>query len=347
MTGVAWHKRRHLYADKRTIAAASNTIYDASRSGIATGRRSQMVHNAVLFATSLLLCTLPLVADEAIPVADITSVEPMSEAPVFAGQPGAWDTKIRERGWIMRNGDTWRLWYTGYNPNEQPPLMKLGLATSSDGLTWHRHSPKPLIDEFHVEDVMVVNDGNRLLMFAEGLGDQAQLLESQDGIAWNRLGTLDIRLTSGEPIPPGPFGTPTAVFDSGVWNLFYERRDAGIWLARSTDLKTWTNVSDEPVIQPGPEAYDRLMIAMNQVVRIDDRWIAVLHGTGSPEKPRLWATFVAESSDLLHWTKPADNPLRPIDENKSSGQLVDDGTGWRLYTMHDKVDVHRVAWKTR
>lgn len=179
-------------------------------------------------------------------------------------------------------------------------------------------------------------------MFAEGAGDQAQLLESTDGIQWKRLGTLDVRLTNGQPIPAGPYGTPTAWFEDGVWNLFYERRDAGIWLARSTDLKVWTNVSDEPIIKPGPEPFDSLMIAMNQVIKVNGKYIAVLHGTGSPEKPRQWCTTLFESDDLLHWKKSAHNPLRPVEENKSSGVLVQDGTGWRLYTMHDKVFVHEL-----
>lgn len=276
-------------------------------------------------------------------LAQLGDVTPMQDDPVFAGDPGKWDERIRERGWILREDDAWRLWYTGYDPDEQPPLMKLGLATSQDGIAWTRHPSNPLVDAFHVEDMMVIRDGERLLMFCEGLADQAQLLASHDGVAWSRIGTLDVRLTSGDPIPSGPYGTPTVVKHDGVWHLFYERRDAGIWLARSTDLKTWTNVSDEPVIRPGPDHYDRLMIAMNQIVMTDDGWISVLHGTGSADKPRLWSTFVAVSPDLMHWTKPALNPLRPIEENKSSGQLVHDGTGWRLYTMHDQVKVHRVG----
>ena len=107
-------------------------------------------------------------------------------------------------------------------------------------------------------------------------------------------------------------------------------------------MKTWTNVSDEPIIKPGPEPFDSLMIAMNQVIKVDGKYIAVLHGTGSPEKPRQWCTTLFESDDLIHWKKSAHNPLRPVAENKSSGVLVQNGTSWRLYTMHDKVFVHEL-----
>jgi predicted GH43/DUF377 family glycosyl hydrolase len=268
--------------------------------------------------------------------------EPVQATPIFEAAPDQWDAKIRERGWVLKDGEVWKLWYTGYDPDKQPLAMKLGYATSKDGITWTRHPQNPIISDFWVEDIMVVRDDQRYMMFAEGAGDQAQLLESTDGIQWKRLGTLDVRLTSGQPIPAGPYGTPTAWLENGVWNLFYERRDAGIWLARSTDLKTWTNVSDEPIIKPGPEPFDSLMIAMNQVVKVNGKYIAVLHGTGSPEKPRQWCTTLFESDDLIHWKKSGHNPLRPVEENKSSGVLVQNGTGWRLYTMHDRVFVHEL-----
>ena len=83
-------------------------------------------------------------------------------------------------------------------------------------------------------------------------------------------------------------------------------------MARSSDLKRWTNVSDEPLIVPGPDSYDALMIAMNQVIRVDGRYVAVLHGTGSPRKPRDWCTTFAVSDDLVHWTKSSGNPVPPV-----------------------------------
>ncbi len=268
------------------------------------------------------------------------SFEPFAGDPVFTAKAGQWDAKIRERGWILKEESTWKLWYTGYDPGQQPAAMSLGLATSPDGITWTRSPENPVISSFWVEDVMVVKHRAEYFMFAEAAQDQSQLLKSADGIHWDPMGTLDVRLKDGRPIPAGPIGTPAAFFEDGVWSLFYERRDAGIWLARSTDMNTWTNVSDDPLLLPGPEEFDSLMIAMNQVIRVGDTYIAVLHGTSTLEKPRQWCTYLATSRDLIHWTKDVRGPLRPVSENKSSGQLVHDGQQWRLYTMHDKVDLH-------
>ncbi|MCA9049104.1 MAG: hypothetical protein KDA89_10280, partial [Planctomycetaceae bacterium] len=259
-------------------------------------------------------------------------------APLFEGQSGQWDDQIRERGWIMRDGDRWRLWYTGYNAQQSPLTMKLGHAVSADGIHWTRDSRNPIFDAGWVEDMMIVRRDGTWYMFAEGKNDQAQLLTSADGLQWTRVGALDVRLANGTPISEGPYGTPTAWYENDQWYLFYERRDAGIWLATSPDLKVWTNISDAPVIRPGPEPYDRLMIALNQIVKTDGRYFAVLHGTGSETKPRDWCTYTAASDDLIHWQKTTNGPLLPISDNRSSGQFLPDGHRFLLYTMHARID---------
>jgi len=272
--------------------------------------------------------------------AELVRFQSYEKNPVFRGAgDNAWDAKIRERGWILREGDVWRLWYTGYRGSPDAQMM-LGYATSPDGLVWTRHAANPIYRDHWVEDMMIVRQGQTYYMFAEGKDDQAQLLTSRDGLRWEREGRLDVRYVNGKPLTEGPYGTPTAWFENGVWHLFYERSDRGVWLARSTDLKVWTNVADEPVLSPGPGAYDQSMIALNQIIRYDDRYFAYYHGSGTAEKPRLWTTNVAVSTDLLHWEKFAGNPLLPERENKSSGIVVHDGKKFRLYTMHPEVNVH-------
>ncbi len=288
----------------------------------------------VSFTLMCFLLTSVIVRAQEIP----QRFEPVAENPVFVASATDWDSKIRERGWILKEGDEWKLWYTGYQADANPMLMKLGYATSEDGIHWRRSGTSPLIGNFWVEDMMVVRKDDAYFMFAEGAGDQAQLLKSSDGLKWERVSTLDVRLMNGQPIPAGPFGTPVGYFENGTWYLFYERRDLGVWLATSTDMKVWTNVSDEPVIARDADGPDSVMLAMNQIIKDGDEYLAVLHGTVDPVKPRKWCTYFARSKDLRVWVK--DKPLRPVEENKSSGQLVFDGQKWRLYTMHDRVDLH-------
>lgn len=292
---------------------------------------------------SFLLCVVvapaaALAAELAVPPEFVLN-RPHEANPVFTGAgSGHWDARIRERGWILRDGDSWRLWYTGYDGTKEG-RRQLGLAVSNDGIHWERFAQKPLHDAW-IEDMMIVPHEGQLFMFAEGEHDRAQLLVSRDGIHWNQRGTLDVRLTNGDPIPPGPFGTPTAYFEDDLWYLFYERRDEGVWLATSTDLTVWTNVTDDPILVPGPEAYDASRIALNQIVKFEGRYYALYHGTDDADQPALWTSNIAVSDDLKSWKKLDTNPIFPKTVNRSSNVLVSDQQGnFRLYTMHNQVEL--------
>jgi hypothetical protein len=259
-----------------------------------------------------------------------------SKNPLFSGtDTNTWDRHIRERGWILREDSVYHLWYTGYI--DEKGEKHLGYASSRDGYHWIRDSNNPIYDRGWVEDMCVIKSDSIYYMFAEGRGDTAHMLSSLDRIHWTELGNLDIRQTNGDKIIAGPFGTPTVWKESGTWYLFYERNDLGIWLAKSTDMKIWTNVQDNPVIEMGPEEYDRYAVAMDQVIKYHGWYYGYYHASAFKDWHE-WTSDGAISPDLVHWKKYPGNPI--LKENKSSPILVNDGRRFRLYSMHDKVQVH-------
>src|SRR5271167_331820 len=71
---------------------------------------------------------------------ELVEFVPHGTKPVFtAGAKGDWDAKIRERGWILKEGDVYRMWYTGYT-GAKDGICMLGYATSPDGIHWTRHA---------------------------------------------------------------------------------------------------------------------------------------------------------------------------------------------------------------
>lgn len=269
--------------------------------------------------------------------AEILEFVPYEDNPVFTGGgPGDWDERIRERGYILREDSVYHMWYTGYREGAGE-AMHLGYATSPDGLNWTRYEHNPILDSGWVEDMMVLKEGDTYYMFAEGENDISHVLTSTDRVTWKDLGPLEILKTDGQPIEEGPYGTPTVWVHRGTWYLYYERNDAGIWLAKSRSPLTWKNVQDEPIIRPGPEAYDKYGLAVNQIIKYKGKYYAYYHGTAY-EDWREWSSCVAISDDLIHWTKYENNPI--MGDNKSSPILVHDGFQYRLYTMHDEVHVH-------
>lgn len=261
---------------------------------------------------------------------------PYKNNPVFAGTDSTqWDKNIRERGYILKEDSQYHLWYTGYTDTSD--IKFLGYATSSDGISWIRDTNNPIYNKGWVEDMCVLKVDSMYYMYAEGRGDTAHLLTSTDRIHWTEQGNLDIRQKSGAPISKGPFGTPFVLKEKEDWYLFYERDDLGIWLAKSTNGKVWTNVQDEPVLKMGPEKYDQFAVAMNQVIQYDGKYYGFYHASAFKDWHE-WSINVAMSDDLIHWKKYANNPI--IMQNRSSGILVNDGKGYRLYAMHPEVNLY-------
>jgi len=268
---------------------------------------------------------------------ELVHFKPYKNNPVFTGTGrDTWDRTIRERGYILKEGDSFSMWYTGYNEDREDTHY-LGYATSADGINWTRYADNPIFKKSWVEDMMIVKHEGIYYMFAEGRNDIAHWLTSIDKIHWKEQGPLDIRQSDGKPISPGPYGTPTVWIENGKWYLFYERNDLGVWLATSTDHKTWTNVQDEPVLKMGPTVYDQKGLALNQVIKYKGKYYGYYHATAY-DPWRDWTTNVAVSDDLIHWKKYPHNPI--VSGNKSSGITVFDGKQFRLYTMHPDVRVY-------
>ena len=145
-----------------------------------------------------LVACLPAISVAAEPEfpAELVSFEPVKHNPLFtASGEGHWDVKIRERGFVLKDGPVWHMWFTGYD-GTRPGLKMLGYSSSRDGVTWARHKKNPVYKAHWVEDMMVVKQGAVYFMFAEGRGDVAHLLVSIDGVGWTRCGPLDVRLAN-------------------------------------------------------------------------------------------------------------------------------------------------------
>lgn len=267
---------------------------------------------------------------------EMVEFAPNRNNPVFTGTgTETWDKKIRERGYILFENNLYKMWYTGYNEIDNQKY--LGYATSTDGINWGRYSDRPIFNEKWTEDMFVFMDGGSYYMYAEGKNDIAHLLVSEDGINWQEKGDLQIYSVTGKQIE-SPYGTPTVWVEDGKWFLFYERRDAGIWLAESGDKIKWVNLQDEPVLGLGPKEYDIAAIAANQVVKYKGCYYLYYHATSDhrwANSQVLWSSNVAMSTDLIHWIKYPGNPVVEVDH--SSPILVFDGEKPSLYTMHSDV----------
>lgn len=306
--------------------------------------KTKLILAAILMIFVFSSCRPKQKVDKASPQGDpfpkeMTRFIPYKNNPVFKGSGlETWDRSIRERGFILNDNGTFKMWYTGYNGPDSV-IKYLGYATSSDGITWNRYDRNPVFTQKWTEDMFVFMEDKKYIMYAEGRNDVAHTLISDDGINWVEQGDIKILTTKGDTIP-GPYGTPAVWKENNLWYLFYERNDEAIWLAVSNNQKTWVNFQDEPVLKKGPDNYDSGAVAANQVLKFKGRYYMFYHGTSDaswaePGAASLWTSNVAMSEDLYHWSKYPGNPI--VEGDHSSPILVPVGDKYRLYTMHPDV----------
>ena len=201
--------------------------------------------------------------------------------PVFEpGPAGAFDDAQVQSPYVLRDGNTWKMWYSGLRkPGQEPraenwegkipagwePRLRIGLATSRDGIHWTRENGgKPVLDLGSVgsnDDLQVMHcailregDGYRMWYAANSIGvpHTIAMATSPDGIHWTKhLDGAAVEGLSGRSTGP-------SVFARGDEYLMLYTNDPGtggwhIYAAVSTDGFHWKPLNDgKPVADPGP-----------------------------------------------------------------------------------------------
>lgn len=76
---------------------------------------------------------------------DLVSWETLPDA-LHPGEQGAWDDGATWTGSVIQHSGRWHMFYTGTSQDENGRIQRIGLATSDDLLTWHKHGDQPLIE---------------------------------------------------------------------------------------------------------------------------------------------------------------------------------------------------------
>jgi predicted GH43/DUF377 family glycosyl hydrolase len=148
--------------------------------------------------------------------------------------PAAWDDGQVYYAWVIKDGTTYKMWYTGFSTFEA-----MGYATSTDGISWTRSGSPILMAQgtgFEATSVgapSVIKDGTTYRMWYTGFNNSGSgateigYAESTDGLAWSRF--------AGNPvIPRGAAGTwdaaftwfPSALRDGNIFKIWYTGLDS-------------------------------------------------------------------------------------------------------------------------
>lgn len=191
----------------------------------------------------------------------INWTESSSNPVLSSGASGSWEESAVYGPSVIKDGSTFKMWYTGYSSTNTTP--QIGYATSTDGATWTKYSGNPVLtigastawDGGGVGAPSVIKDGGTYKMWFGGRDTkkwwQIGYATSTDGITWTKY-------SSNPVVTYGYSGTwnawhvdaPSVVKDGSTYHMLCIGFDSGnvgsIGYFSSTDGISWTEPSGNP-----------------------------------------------------------------------------------------------------
>jgi predicted GH43/DUF377 family glycosyl hydrolase len=202
-----------------------------------------------------------------------------SSNPVLTPTPGAWDAYTVIAPYVLRENGQYKMWYSG---SATPAfLLKIGYATSPDGINWTKHPSNPVLEPgsalWESESVTypcIMPYSNGYKMWYGGYSTSETGIgyaTSPDGITWEKY--------TGNPVlPPGAsgqwdhivFGQRVLFIDNNYYMLYsgeinlYQSDKIG--LATSSDGLAWTKYPCNPVLNPTAGQWDGSRIILGSAL---------------------------------------------------------------------------------
>ena len=248
--------------------------------------------------------------------------------------------------WDQEAGD-YKMWFDGIDSQGS---VKIGLATSGDGISWKKYSNNPVLsgnpgawDESGGEHApFVLKEDDTYKMWYEGSreGGPRQLgyAISTDGIDWVKNAGNPILKAGPETYDQDVAGHGSVLNDGGTYKLWYHAigdQGAIIAYATSPDGINWTKQG--PVFTPDPGGWETTLWGPS-VLKLEGlywMWYSAHMEQGSP------AIGVATSTNGVDWNRVGTAPV--ITEDGAIGDpqvLFENGKFKMWYTNFDDGVIH-------
>ena len=233
------------------------------------------------------------------------------------GAKGSWDSRWTNDPNVLKIGDLYHLWYSGFDGKH----LRIGLATSTDGINWTKYADNPVLDlgvpvswdDYQVYNPCVLKVSDRYYMWYAGATAEDKkwhvkigLATSEDGKNWIKHADNPV-LSYDEPWEIHSVFGPSLMYKEKKFYMWYAGGDTprGIGLATSTDGKSWIKHSGNPVLEGKKGTYEAIGMDRPCVTEMDDRYYMYYTGVNWP-----YARIgLATSENGKTWVKSPSNPI--------------------------------------
>lgn len=242
---------------------------------------------------------------------------------MLPGSATDWDKEFVGLGSVIYYGNKYHMWYTG---GSFAGILRIGHATSPDGITWTKDINNPVLDKgtagswdenlVHCPKVIIINSTFHMWYTGHSgkrnnFGFQIGHASSPDGITWTKDANNPV-------LPMGPNGAwdhswvsvGSVLYDGTKYHLWYSGFDTlsvGVKIGHATspDGLTWTKDPSNPVLVPETPLWDSPRVEFPSVIFDGTNYNIWYSGGGY----FTWKIGYATSTDGSNWTKDPSNPV--------------------------------------
>jgi beta-1,2-mannobiose phosphorylase / 1,2-beta-oligomannan phosphorylase len=251
------------------------------------------------------------------------------------GIDGAFDSRFALSPSVIMKDGMYRMWYVGFE-NYWTSRYTIGYAVSENGEQWFSYQKNPVLasgsgfDYSQVWLSVVLPDTPLAMYYSGDDGNRWRvgLATSSDGINWDKYNqnpVLDAG-SSGAWDGGNVWGVSVVKISPTDYRMWYSGSPSGgqakIGYATSPDGRHWTKYEGNPVLLPGPNAWDAYAVYVPRVVYVNEVFHMFYLGTTSSSVTQIGH---ATSTDGIHWAKNSANPVLTIGS----------GEQWDSYALID------------